>query len=113
MDNKKQQSDLGDWLFLIIMGGLVIGYYIYDNQPAVADWLSTVKETTAPARVAGSTIADHWGLALLVLALIVAGLWIVGDSLNKQTTMNATTDKLQVHRPYRTVMKRNGAKEIQ
>lgn len=106
----EKKSELGDWLFLIGMGGMAGGYLLYENKTDVAGWLSTMQAKSAAGT---AVVADHWGMIALVISLVVAGIWLLGDSMNKQTTLNATTDKLQVHRPYRTVMKSNGAKEIQ
>ena len=84
-------KDLGDWLFLIGMGGLAGGYYIYENKTDVAAWVDTFQAATEPTRVAGSTLTDHWGLALLVLALVIVGIMLVGDSLNKRSAVKETT----------------------
>lgn len=96
-------KDLGDWLFLIGMGGLAGGYYIYENKTDVAAWVNTVQAATEPTRIAGSSITDHWGMILLVIALVIVGIMLVGDSLNKRsvketTTEAATVKKIAKHR---------------
>ena len=84
-------KDLGDWLFLIGMGGLAGGYTIYENKTDVAAWVNTLQAATEPTRIAGSSITDHWGMVLLVLALVIVGIMLIGDSLNKRTATKETT----------------------
>lgn len=109
-------KDLGDWLFLIGMGGLAGGYYIYENKTDVAAWVNTVQAATEPTRIAGSSITDHWGMILLVIALVIVGIMLVGDSLNKRTATKETTTAAmtgQVRRPrYRNVIGKNKARKV-
>ena len=84
-------KDLGDWLFLIGMGGLAGGYYIYENKTDVAAWVDTLQAATEPTRIAGDSITDHWGMILLVIVLVIVGIMLVGDSLNKRTAVKETT----------------------
>lgn len=84
----EKKSELGDWLFLIGMGGMAGGYLLYENKTDVAGWLSTMQAKSAAGT---AVIADHWGMIALVISLVVAGIWLLGDSMNKQTTLNATT----------------------
>ena len=84
-------KDLGDWLFLIGMGGLAGGYYIYENKTDVAAWVDTFQAATEPTRIAGDSITDHWGMILLVIVLVIVGIMLVGDSLNKRTAVKETT----------------------
>ena len=89
-------KDLGDWLFLIGMGGLAGGYYIYENKTEVAAWVDTFQAATEPTRVAGSSITDHWGMVLLVIVLVIVGIMLVGDSLNKRSVKETTTEAATV-----------------
>lgn len=84
-------KDLGDWLFLIGMGGMAVGYYAYENKTEVSAWLDTLQAATEPTRVAGTTLTDHWGMVLLVIVLVVIGIMLAGDSLNKKTAVKETT----------------------
>ena len=89
-------KDLGDWLFLIGMGGIAAGYYAYENKAEISAWLDTLQKATAPTRVAGTTLADHWGMVFLVIVLVVIGIMLLGDSLNKRSVKETTTEAATV-----------------
>ncbi len=109
-------KDLGDWLFLIGMGGLAAGYTIYENKTDVAAWVDTVQAATEPTRVAGASITDHWGMIFLVIVLVIVGIMLVGDSLNKRTAVKETTTAAmtgQVRRPrYRNVIGKSKVRKV-
>ncbi len=72
--NTKQQSTIGDWLFMIGALALVGGYLAYENLTLINTWLATI-QTAIPTTDAGTGawLASNWGLVMLIGAMIVAG----------------------------------------
>lgn len=103
---EKKKSDAGDWAFIIGMCSLVAAYLVYENQVEVMAWVTTTQ----------TFLAERWGLILLIITLVTVAVVLLGEkgsggSFNADTTK--AQDAKQVYKPYKTVMGRNGAKEIQ
>lgn len=96
-----KQSSLGDWLFLIAGIGFIGGYLLYDNPDQVTAWrvwFQSIGNTPIPA---GSIwLLDHWGLLLLILAVVFA----VIKTSNRPTNTAITEDGNKAsYRSYRTI----------
>jgi len=84
MENK---SGIGDWLFLGFMLTLIVGYFGYENQAAIMQWVTTmqapVEATGAPSGGLVGFLTQYWGVTALLVALLI---WQLKSRLSRQTT---------------------------
>lgn len=83
MGMNHNKSSVGDWLFLGAGMAAIGCYFAYENAADVAVWLQSI--TNVPIIPASGLLAfliSHWGLVLLVAAIIFAvfKLWINGTT---------------------------------
>lgn len=70
----KQQSNVGDWLFMAGALALVCGWLGYESIDTINAWLmATQAPVQADGGALGAWLAANWGLIALIAAMIVAG----------------------------------------
>lgn len=80
MNTASNKSSFGDWLFLLGAVALIVVYFGYENAAALKQWWLTLQATSVPQHAVsasvdggmGAWLAANWGLALLILAAIIA-----------------------------------------
>lgn len=75
MENK---SGIGDWLFLGVMVVFLAGYFGYENQAQIMQWMATMQAPAEHVSTAGGGVGgfftQYWGATALVLVLVILGI---------------------------------------